>query len=103
MDARLTVLRYFSACPLCGHFLASLLALLGDESLDSALEKEKGPWLDFEWHPAIGGMLTSYYDWHLGPDTEEHSGRCPSCLRRITYRRTDVASLQIERRPGSRV
>jgi hypothetical protein len=111
LDTRQTILKSFSACPLCGHFLASLLAILGDESLESALRENTGPWLKFQWRPSMAAMLTTYYDWYFEPGTQEHSGRCPSCLRRITYlsdtsareESEKTATLQIERRPGSRV
>jgi hypothetical protein len=79
------------------------LAALGDKVLETALEREKGPWLAFEWQPRIEGMLATYYDWNLGPDTGSYGGRCPSCLRRILLQRSEeTTSLKIERRPGSR-
>ena len=104
LDTRQTILGNFAACPLCGCFLTSLLALLDDESLDRAIERGQGSWLEFPWQPPMAEMLTAYYDWRLEPDTEGYSRSCPSCLRRVIYQRADqIASLQIERRPGSRV
>jgi hypothetical protein len=87
--------------------LASLLALLGDESLDNALETESGAWLTFQWQPPIADMLTRYYDWHFELGIKSHRGRCSSCLRRIAYlpdeqSDQETAILQLERRPGSR-
>lgn len=111
MDTRQTILKNFSACPLCGHFLASVLAVLGDESLESTIRENAGPWLKFQWRPSMAAMLNMYYDWGFEPGAQEHSGRCPSCLRRITYlsdtsageESEETATLQVERRPGSRI
>ncbi len=89
--------------------MASLLALLGDETLENTLENDQGNWFQFPWHPSIAIMLTTYFDWDFAPGIEGFSGRCPSCLRRISYLRNisdDVEPaeiLQLERRPGSRV
>jgi hypothetical protein len=103
-------MRNFSACPLCGHFLASLLAALGDESLERAVEEDKSAWIEFPWHASFAAMLTTYYDWHFEVDAETRSSRCPSCLRRINYLSQSTgmpgdeqaAVLQLERRPGLR-
>lgn len=109
MSEHQEVLRDFSTCPLCGSFLASLLALLGEKSLEKALENDPGNWLQFPWHPAMAEMLASYFDWDFIPGMEENRGRCSSCLRRISYlydTSGDVEPaeiLQLERRPGSRV
>jgi hypothetical protein len=111
MVSREKIVKGFSACPRCGHFLSSLLAILGDGSLDEALKGETGPWLEFPWHPSVGELLTTYYDWRVEFGTEGYSGRCPSCLRRIGYSPGAAAEvgdeaidrLQLERRPGSRI
>lgn len=111
MDTRQTTLRNFAACPLCGNFLASLLAALGDESLDQAIAESNGTWLEFPWQPSLTAMLTTYYDWHFEAGAEGYSSRCPDCFRRITYLsgatekqgEEPVAVLQLERRPGFRI
>lgn len=104
LDTRETIVSYFSACPLCGCFLASLLALLGNKSLDNALEKGAGPWLEFPWQTPMAETLATHYDWRLELDTEMRSGRCPTCLRRIVYHSMETGKiLQVERRPGSRI
>lgn len=109
MDKRNTTVRNFSACPLCGHFLASLLAALGDESLDRAIKESKGAWLTFPWQPAFAAMLTAYYDWHFETGDVGYSGHCPACFRRIIYLSDEIekqeepgAVLQLERRPRLR-
>lgn len=96
------MVRNFSACSLCGHFLASLLALLGDKSLKQS-EVDNEPWLKFEWRSPILEMLATYYDWHLMPDTELHANRCPVCLRRMVYEEGEEGVwLYVERQPGTR-
>lgn len=104
------MLKSFSACPLCGHFMASLLALLGDDSLEEAIQHGAGIWLRFEWQPPVAGMLTTYFGWRFEPGLVGASGRCPSCLRRIVCRPDpdqegngdEISILQLERRPGAR-
>jgi hypothetical protein len=111
LNTRESILRYFSTCPLCGHFLASLLALLGDDSFDNAIQQSAGIWLRFPWQPPIADMLNTYYGWRFEPGVGEQSGRCPSCLRRIVYlpdaaaegEGDQISILQLERRPGARV
>ncbi len=110
MSDHKTVLRNFSACPLCGHFLASLLAALGEECLERAVEEQKGTWIELPWHASFAAMMTTYYDWHIEPDFEAFSSRCPACFRRIAYLsgstetlgEEPAAVLQLERRPGLR-
>lgn len=103
MDSRENALQNFSSCPLCGYFLSTLLAVLGDKSLDKALQDSKGGWLEFEWQSSLGEALTRYYDWRFETGVERHAGRCPSCKRRLEYRlETEGAILRIERRPGYR-
>ena len=103
MANRAAVVRNFSACPLCGHFLASLLALLGDKSLDQPDDGESELWLKFEWRSPIIEMLAKYYDWQLMPDTDLHANRCPLCRRRMVYEETEQGIwLYVERQPGSR-
>jgi hypothetical protein len=93
----------FSACPLCGYFLASLMALLGDESLSEAGDGDNDPWLKFEWQSPMTEMLAKYYDWQLMPNTELHTNRCPLCRRRMVYEETEEGIwLYVERQPGSR-
>jgi len=100
---RAAVVRNFRACPLCGHFLASLLALLGDEILDPPGDGEADLWLRFEWRSSMAEMLAQYFDWHLMPDTELHANRCPLCRRRMVYEATEGGCwLSVERQPGSR-
>lgn len=103
MDNPDTALRYFSSCPLCGHFLTTLLSALGDEALDNAFENAKGGWLVFEWDDSLLEALIKYYDWHIEPGIEQHGNHCPSCYRRLIFSRTEEGTeLQIERRPGYR-
>ena len=110
MNTRESILRSFSTCPLCGHFLASLLSLLGDESLDNAIQQGAGIWLRFPWQPPIADMLSAYFDWRFELGAGQQSGRCPSCLRRMVClsdaaakeENDQITVLQIERRPGAR-
>ncbi len=103
LDTRQRILENFAACSSCGHFLASLLALLGNESLDAALTAETGMWIEFEWRRPMAEMLAAYYRWRFHADAERSTGCCPNCLRRVVYERVgEEASLQIERRPGYR-
>jgi hypothetical protein len=110
LNTRESVLKYFSTCPLCGHFLASLLALLGDDSLDNAIQQSAGIWLRFQWQPPIADMLPTYFDWRFEPGSGGQSGRCPACLRRIVClpeaaekgEGDQITVLQLERRPGAR-
>jgi hypothetical protein len=88
---------------LCGYFLASLLSVLGDRGLEEAGQAGDDPWLKFEWQSPMTEMLAKYYDWHLLPDTEQHTNRCPLCRRRLLYEETeDGIWLNVERQPGSR-
>jgi uncharacterized protein with PIN domain len=104
------ILRYFSACPLCGHFLASLLAVVGEDKLKQAVEEQGGIWIELPWHASFEAMFTTYYDWHIEPNAQAFSSRCPACSRRIAYlvKRSETegempkAVLQLERRPGLR-
>ena len=103
MANREALVRNFSACPLCGHFLASLLALLGDKSLDQPGRDESGLWLRFEWRSPMIEMLAKYYDWYLISDTELHANHCSVCRRRMVFENKEQESwLYVERQPGSR-
>jgi hypothetical protein len=110
LNTRESILKYFSTCPLCGHFLASLLALLGDDSLDNAIQGSGGIWLKFPWQSPIADMLKAYFGWRFESGPGGQSGRCPSCLRRIVSlpdtaekgEGDQISVLQLERRPGAR-
>jgi len=83
--------------------LATLFSMVGDRSLDEALQDVQGGRIKFQWQASFLEALTTYYDWRLEPGVEQYIGRCPSCLRRLLYRHTEEEqSLQIERRPGYR-
>ncbi len=103
MDTRKKILENFAACSSCGHLLASLLALLGNPGLNAALAADTGKWIEFEWRRPMAEMLTAYYRWRFQADVARSTSCCPDCLRRVVYERVgEVATLQIERRPGYR-
>lgn len=103
MSNRKEILRFFAACPLCGHFVSSLIALVGEGAFDDAVEEE-GPWLGFSWQPEIRDLYRQYFDWYLNADTESFSSSCPACTRRFIYQDADgVRQIRVERRPGSRI
>ncbi len=101
MADRKTTIRSFSTCALCGHFLATLVALAGDRSLDEAIRNCQGCWLEWEWQPAMAEALAEYYDLCLEAGVEQFSGLCPVCRRQIVYRSSpEGACLQLETLPG---
>ena len=100
---RNSIFQSFSACPLCGHMMATLSAMVGNENMESIIENRKGPWLEYPWQPTLSEALVRYYDLHFKPDVEWFSGHCPLCRRRFTFQRgEESAILRIEGMPGTR-
>lgn len=101
LNGRQGVLNDFSACMLCGRFLATVLAKLGDRSLDDALRQRDGVWLKFPWHPSFGQALIEFFDWHYDGGEEHHGGHCPLCYRRMIYQQEgEQAVLLLESTAG---
>ncbi|MBN1316867.1 MAG: hypothetical protein JXA42_15415 [Anaerolineales bacterium] len=103
MTDRETILLNFSTCTRCGHFLATCLSV-HKTTPDQVLTGPDDPWLIFDWHPAIGEALITYFDLDFKPDLDRHTGLCPTCQRLLIYERhQDSASLKLEIQPGSHV
>ncbi|MEN8097683.1 MAG: hypothetical protein ABFQ89_01280 [Chloroflexota bacterium] len=91
---------YFSPCPLCGHFLAVLTSTIDAPDFIAAVADVDTNWLAVDWDHTVRDVLLSLYGWNMGEEVLEHSSRCPICMRRFLFTRSEEgATLEIECKP----
>jgi len=80
----------FVACGRCSFSLAGYRVIHGPDSVDEALSKSGGKWLNLQWDTETQELLHKSYGWRLDISWYHIEACCPECRRRFVYNEAEA-------------